>query len=254
MILYKAAHVEISTRTSKVADYWNYSMDPRPVLFRAITALNLNPTVRQNVKGGSKESSTGLCIGITLGRDRMPICRIPQALVPAMNLIIQDLALHVPGMRYSSIQINVNLMSKPHVDSGNIGTSYTMSLGPVTGGCLWTAGEAPTAIHNTLSKWTLLHGSAPHGTLPFCGPRVSIVVFTHSALGHSQAGLAITTAINHGIPLPPQEVVMEETMRSGNMRVLQPDQIIEPYDSLCRELLHAIPSLDAVGAGRTDLA
>ena len=202
MILYKAAHVEATTRSSEDADYWNHSIDPRPVLFRAINALDLNPTLRQDAKGGVKDISTGLCIGITIGRDGSPLCRIPQALVPVLHLIVQDLAAHLPRMLYSSIQINMNPMSKPHVDSVNIGASYTMSLGPVTGGCVWTAGERPTAIHNTLCKWTLIHGSAPHGTLPFCGPRVSLVVFTHSALAHPLAQPASDMTASHGIPLP----------------------------------------------------
>ena len=94
---------------------------------------------------------------------------------------------------FSSLQINYNYGAARHVDKNNVGPSYITSIGPHTGGKLWTAetykdeslllkgityannGPGIIDCHN---QWKLFNGCAEHETTPFKGIRISFVAFT----------------------------------------------------------------------------
>ena len=69
-----------------------------------------------------------------------------------------------------------------HRDSGNVGQSMTMSMGPCFGGALCIH-EAQNGVYNVAApgRWTRFSGLDPHMTMPFVGCRVAIVAFTHTA-------------------------------------------------------------------------
>jgi hypothetical protein len=56
-----------------------------------------------------------------------------------IRLFKQFMALHRPGFKFTSIQVNVNTTSAPHVDGGNSGPSIIVGAGNYTGGrtVLW---------------------------------------------------------------------------------------------------------------------
>ena len=68
------------------------------------------------------------------------------------------------------------MLAIKHVDGNNIGPSYIQSIGPHTGGALWTADQGVIDCRN---KWKLFDGNQEHATQPFKGTRISFIAFTH---------------------------------------------------------------------------
>jgi hypothetical protein len=86
------------------------------------------------------------------------------------------MASHDPEFKYTSIQVNKNVNSRPHVDKNNVGLSYIIALGDFTGGSLVIEGK-PRNIKN---DFYFFDGRLGHWSNPFEGERYSIVFFTHS--------------------------------------------------------------------------
>lgn len=77
---------------------------------------------------------------------------------------------------YTTIQLNKNIKSPPHIDKNNIGNSYIIGLGNYTGGELIIEGKEYD-IHNKFLKFD---GNMGHWTNDFNGTRYSIIFFTHT--------------------------------------------------------------------------
>jgi hypothetical protein len=77
---------------------------------------------------------------------------------------------------FTSIQLNHNYQTKPHVDKNNIGDSLTLSFGDFTGGELVVNGVP----HQTRNKTLIFDGSLhEHYNKPIIGDRYSIVFFVN---------------------------------------------------------------------------
>jgi hypothetical protein len=98
--------------------------------------------------------------------------KFPELLKALKNLI----AHHHPNFKYTTIQLNKNVLSPPHIDKNNVGPSYIIGLGEYTGGELSIEGRK-FSIKN---KWKFFDGNKGHWTEPFKGTRYSIVFFTHT--------------------------------------------------------------------------
>ena len=83
---------------------------------------------------------------------------------------------YYPNFKYTTIQVNKNVMSMPHVDKNNVGPSKIIALGDFTGGELYIEG-VPFNIKN---KWKSFNGNKGHWVSPFKGERYSLVFFTHT--------------------------------------------------------------------------
>ena len=83
---------------------------------------------------------------------------------------------HDPDFKYTTIQVNKNIQSKPHVDKNNIGLSYIIALGNFTGGELILEGKH----HNIKNNFLKFDGRLGHWVEPFSGTRYSLVFFTHT--------------------------------------------------------------------------
>jgi hypothetical protein len=81
-----------------------------------------------------------------------------------------------PDFEYTTIQINKNILSPPHVDKNNVGLSYIIGLGNYQDGELIIEGNKYD-IHNKLLKFD---GNKGHWTSSFIGTRYSIIYFTHT--------------------------------------------------------------------------
>lgn len=77
---------------------------------------------------------------------------------------------------YTTIQINKNITSPPHVDKNNVGPSYIIALGDYEGGELFVEGQS----YNIKNKFFKFDGKKGHWTAPFVGTRYSIIFFTHT--------------------------------------------------------------------------
>ena len=96
---------------------------------------------------------------------------------PMLYLLITILmALHKPSFKYTTIQVNKNVLSKPHFDKNNVGPSYIIALGNFTGGKLSIEGKK----FNIKNKWKSFNGTLGHWVEPFKGTRYSLVFFTHT--------------------------------------------------------------------------
>jgi hypothetical protein len=81
-----------------------------------------------------------------------------------------------PDFKYTTIQVNKNVVSKPHVDKNNVGESYIIALGDYTGGELVIEGRE----YNIKNRFKKFDGRKGHWVNPFGGTRYSLVFFTHT--------------------------------------------------------------------------
>jgi hypothetical protein len=81
-----------------------------------------------------------------------------------------------PSFEYTTIQVNKNVVSKPHVDKNNVGPSYVIALGDFTGGNLVVEGKE----HNIHNRFLKFDGTKGHWITPFNGTRYSLVFFQHT--------------------------------------------------------------------------
>lgn len=97
---------------------------------------------------------------------------------PKLHSLIEELAKEIEEkeFEYTTIQVNKNVISPPHVDKNNVGPSYIIALGDYTGGELVIKGEKHD-IHNKFKKFD---GNQGHWVEPFTGTRYSLVFFTHT--------------------------------------------------------------------------
>jgi hypothetical protein len=78
--------------------------------------------------------------------------------------------------KFTTIQINKNVKSPPHIDKNNVGPSYIIAVGDYLNGELVIEGET-FDIHNKFLKFD---GNNGHWTKDFIGTRYSIIYFTHT--------------------------------------------------------------------------
>jgi hypothetical protein len=92
------------------------------------------------------------------------------------SLVTKLIKLYKPNFQYTTIQVNKNIQSDPHVDKNNVGPSYIIALGDYTGGDLVIEGER----FNIRNNWKWFNGTLGHWVEPFEGTRFSLVYFTHT--------------------------------------------------------------------------
>lgn len=81
-----------------------------------------------------------------------------------------------PNFKYTTIQLNKNIISPPHIDKNNVGPSYILGLGDYDGGKLVIEGEE----FDIKNKWKHFDGRLGHWVKPFKGTRYTLVFFTHT--------------------------------------------------------------------------
>lgn len=98
-----------------------------------------------------------------------------------------------PSFEYTTIQVNKNVFSKPHIDKNNVGLSYLVALGDFTGGELVIEGNKFN-IHNNFKEF---NGRDAHWITPFNGTRYSLVYFTHTFKPPHPSVRSISVDENH---------------------------------------------------------
>ena len=81
-----------------------------------------------------------------------------------------------PNFDYTTIQVNKNVFSLPHIDKNNVGPSYAIALGNFTGGKLVIEGTE----YNIKNKFKKFDGTLGHWITSFIGDRYSLIYFTHT--------------------------------------------------------------------------
>lgn len=104
--------------------------------------------------------------------------KYPDLLKNLTNLITS----HDPNFEWTTIQINKNIQSPPHIDKNNVGMSYIIGFGDYTGGDLVIEGIP----HDIKNKFLKFDGTLGHWVSDFIGTRYSIIFFTHTFKPPSQ--------------------------------------------------------------------
>lgn len=81
-----------------------------------------------------------------------------------------------PDFKFTTIQLNKNVLSPPHVDKNNVGPSYIIGLGDYEGGKLVIEGKE----YNIKNRFKKFDGTRGHWVTPFEGVRYTLVFFTHT--------------------------------------------------------------------------
>lgn len=81
-----------------------------------------------------------------------------------------------PDFKFTTIQLNKNILSPPHIDKNNVGLSYIIGLGDYTGGNLVIEGKE----YNIKNRFKKFDGRLGHWVTPFQGSRYTLVFFTHT--------------------------------------------------------------------------
>lgn len=158
-------------------------------------------TTRKNVMPEGAHSIRGLLLGLYVYGGSVGVAAHTTKRPWLTRLLVGALRSAAPDFPFTSIQLNYNYASRPHVDKGNLGNSYIVGLGDYSGGELWVhddtgpeqyvvegqedvsafyrVGSAfrgrQLQVHNI---WTTFDGNKLHFTLPFQGERYSIIFFT----------------------------------------------------------------------------
>ncbi len=139
------------------------------------------------------------------------------------KLLVEFLRQSKPDFVFTSIQVNINYATRPHVDRNNLGLSCIVGLGSYTGGGLWVAddqGTVPLQLRSNLDTaryreggtyfgkvvnisdgWFCFDGSKLHQTKPFAGQRYTLVYFTCKRLAAIPLALRVSL-MNASFPDP----------------------------------------------------
>jgi hypothetical protein len=93
---------------------------------------------------------------------------------PELKKAIWELGHKIVPFKFSTVQVNYNYKTKPHIDKNNVGSSLIIGLGNYTGGDLLVEHKP----YNIKYKPTIFNGAnLLHSTAPYKGERYSLVFF-----------------------------------------------------------------------------
>ena len=134
---------------------------------------------RQHVRGNDGTGpGHGTCLGATYERGVARLGRLTNDMtdiVVRLNILLEK---YVSNFQWTSIQVNINTVSRKHTDSNNDGPSVMFVLGDFTGGNFGTAAGKQFTIG--CGEAMIFNGKQHHWSEVFQGTRVSIVYFAHS--------------------------------------------------------------------------
>lgn len=133
---------------------------------------------RQSVGEGMSQ-----CFGMVRKRSMAPDLSRQSWLDAKLHHLLMEIGKHVP-IHYTSIQLNVNYMCKPHRDKHNEGESCIIGFGEYQGGELVLRSPEDT-LHDIKYKPFIFDGSMiEHYTKPWTGNRYTLVYHTVTAPLH----------------------------------------------------------------------
>lgn len=165
------------------------------------TDIPLN-TARKNILPDGTTAVRGMLLGFYSLAGNVGITDASKSRPWLVRLLSNFARKSNPDFEFTSIQVNKNYASRPHVDKNNLGESLIIGLGDYTGGDVWVHDEGAVAFElqediscmyhyeagatyhgswmDIRGKWTHFNGNRLHFTQPFQGERFSLVYFTCS--------------------------------------------------------------------------
>ena len=173
----------------------------REAVTKALRLCKVPQQARHNVAPEGASSIRGMTCGLFVYAERIGLSAASHRFPWLTRLLALFGRQQHPDFVFTSIQVNVNNASRPHVDRHNLGQSHIIGLGSYTGGELWihddTGVQALTLQEDigreklyrkgTLwrgrdidicGKWAQFNGNKLHCTKPFKGTRYSLVYYT----------------------------------------------------------------------------
>lgn len=173
------------------------------------TDIPMNST-RKNVLPEGVDAVRGMLLGFYALASNVGITDASRSNPWLVRLLSSFARKSHPEFEFTSIQVNKNYASRPHVDRNNLGDSLIVALGDYSGGDIWVhdeAGNVPFELQESISSmyhyesnvtyigslldlkrtWRYFNGNKLHYTKPFEGDRFSLVYYTCSR--YSEASL-----------------------------------------------------------------
>ena len=167
---------------------------------KALRLCKVPLQARHNVAPRGTSSIRGMNCGLFVYAERIGISIASHRFPWLTRLLALFGRQQHPDFAFTSIQVNVNYASRPHVDRNNLGQSYIIGLGCYTGGELWVhdeTGNESLALQEDIGleklyrkgtlwrgryidicgKWAKFNGNKLHCTKPFKGTRYSLVYY-----------------------------------------------------------------------------
>ena len=168
---------------------------------KALRLCKVPRQARHNVAPRGTSSIRGMNCGLFVYAERIGISIASHRFPWLTRLLALFGRQQHPDFAFTSIQVNVNYASRPHVDRNNLGQSNIIGLGCYTGGELWVhdeTGNESLALQEDIGleklyrkgtlwrgryidicgKWAKFNGNTLHYTKPFKGTRYSLVYYT----------------------------------------------------------------------------
>jgi hypothetical protein len=161
----------------KHGDTLRMSKRNRNRLTRAIRGVSWPDSNRRYVPG------KGTCLGATFDVTGPRLGRYTaerEGVIRLINSVIRS-TLGGKPFRWGSLQINVNTVSKEHVDKGSLGLSILFTLGSYVGGAFQMSDGSATLTDKQKGTCLVIDGTRPHSSAPFTGLRMSVVAFFHAS-------------------------------------------------------------------------
>ena len=170
---------------------------------------------RKNVLPKGVAKVQGQLLGMYAHRDRIGVTTATDECSNTVQLLCRWMRSVDRNFEFTSIQVNRNYASRPHVDKNNEGMSYIIGLGRFTGGEVWVHDDSVLAdgewapgrslrlsggdvgdhykdgqnyygrVLDVYEKWVVFDGNRLHFTRPFQGERISLIFFKNSQAGEA---------------------------------------------------------------------
>ena len=122
------------------------------VVTRALSLANIpHSASRRNVIPKDQEEIQASLCGLFVAIDNVSVATYSRRSPWLTRLLAAFCHKENPSFKFTSIQVNKNYASRPHVDRNNLGESLIIGLGNYTGGDLWTH-EAKGNKEHTLDE------------------------------------------------------------------------------------------------------
>lgn len=189
---------------------------------------------RKNVIPKGQQSVRGAICGLFVFAAKIGVSSFTRQFPWLTQLLVEFCRKEQPHFKFTSIQVNVDYASKPHVDRNNLGASFIIGLGNYTGGKLWVHDDSGRKKHtldeditlapmykkqdtylgreiNIRNRWTQFDGNRLHFTRPFNGVRYSLVYFTCDRYAESPSDVREELKIV-GFPLNWESVKLQKML------------------------------------------
>ena len=133
----------------------------------------------KKIQALDQKEARGSTAGIVFYRGELQISKLSIQHPNLDNLLIDFMKQHNPEFLFNSVYITKNCLSKPHVDSGNVGDSIIVTVGKFTGGGLYVIQDDLSTTLFDIKKNSLQFNGVrhPHYTQEFTGTRYSLIFY-----------------------------------------------------------------------------